>query len=43
MESNLGYLYHKRNDMWGRLGELQYKREKLLEDLQEIAEQLVAS
>jgi chromosome segregation ATPase len=43
MESNLGYLYYKRNDMWGRLGEMQYKREKLLEDLQEIAEQLVAS
>jgi chromosome segregation ATPase len=43
MESDLGYLYYKRNDMWGRLGELQHKREKLLEDLQGIAKQLVAS
>jgi chromosome segregation ATPase len=43
MESNLGYLYYKRNDMWNRLGELQYKREKLLGDLQGIAKQLVIS
>ena len=43
MEGNLGYLYYKRNDMWNRLGELQYKREKLLGDLQEIAKQLVIS
>jgi len=43
MEGNLGYLYYKRNDMWDRLGELQYKREKLLGDLQEIARQLVVS
>jgi len=37
MESNLGYLYYKRNDILGRLDKLQYKREKLLGDLQEIA------
>jgi chromosome segregation ATPase len=43
MESNLGYLYYKRDDMWNRLGELQYKREKLLGDLQGIAKQLVIS
>jgi len=43
MESNLGYLYYKRNDMWDRLGKLQYKREKLLRDLNEIAEQLIVS
>jgi len=43
MESNLGYLYYKRNDMWDRLHKLQYKREKLLGNLQEIAKQLVVS
>jgi len=43
MESNLRYLYYKRNDMWARLGKLQYKREKLLGNLQEITKQLVVS
>ena len=43
MESDLGYLYYKRNDMWNRLCELQYKREKLLSGLKEIAEHLVVS
>jgi len=43
MESDLGYLYYKRNDILGRLDKLQYKREKLLGDLQEIAKQLVVS
>jgi len=43
MESNLGYLYYKRNDMWDQLCELQYKREKLLANLKEIGEHLVVS
>lgn len=43
MESDLGYLYYKRNNMWEQLGKLQYKREKLLGDLQEIAKHLVVS
>jgi len=43
MESNLGYLYYQRRNMENRLYELQYKREKLLGDLQEIAKQLVVS
>jgi len=43
MESNLGYLYYKRNDIWDRLCELQYKREKLLANLQEIGEHLAVS
>ena len=43
MEINLGYLYYKRNDIWDRLCELQYKREKLLMGLKEIAEHLAVS
>ena len=43
MESDLGYLYYKRNDILGRLDKLQYKREKLLGDLQEIAKHLIVS
>ena len=43
MESDLGYLYYKRNDILGRLDKLQCKREKLLGDLQEIAKHLIVS
>jgi chromosome segregation ATPase len=40
MESDLGYLYYKRRNVENRLCELEYKREKLLSGLKEIAEHL---
>jgi chromosome segregation ATPase len=43
MESDLGYLYYKRRNVEDRLCELEYKREKLLSGLKEIAEHLAVS
>lgn len=40
MESDLGYLYYKRNNMINQLYELKYKRERLLEDLEKIAREI---